>query len=586
MAIYHCSIKIISRGQGRSAVAAAAYRSGTKLHCDREDREYNFSRKNGIVVHGIFLPKNAPKEYKDRETLWNSVEKIEKNSCAQLAREFEVALPAELDVKHQKTVIREFCVYLRDQGMICDASIHDKGDGNPHAHIMTTMRSLLPDGSWAPKSKKVYHLDQDGNKIIKKRDRNGRIQYDCHKEDYNDWNNPKNAEVWRAKWAEICNRYLSKEQQIDHRSYARQGVDQIPTIHEGYAARQMERCGQPADRCQINRDIKAAYAKTREIAGQKAEIDKLLKQLTVLHKQQEKAAAVVAAPTPETKEIDYAQLYTAEKTMIQAAHQRDRASKALDDLLAAPINDLGLQKEVNYWRAAERMMNVKRQYQGIYDEYIGKKFGKKGYYKKHEQEIQSYMQAQQWLGSNGITPFDEATLSIRRKNVERKLQNQLELANKQRNDDVAVAQKAVDQSEVDYQTAQQNFYNLMKEHGINPMNYDDGAGLYGQSLEELVREKAAPSMAAADRPQQPTENPKVSAPEQAVKEAIQDEFAEVMAIDWGKASEEYPTFEAPGLYEDIPVPESFADRLQRAQREAAERNRSREKSSRHHDFER
>lgn len=260
VAIYHCSVKIISRGKGRSVLSAAAYRSGTKLHSKKENETFDFSKKSGILGSKIYLPSNAPEEYRDRETLWNAVEKIEKSSNAQLAREFEVAVPVELPLQHRAYVAKEFCEYLTGWGMICDMSFHDKKDGNLHAHILTTMRSLLPDGTWAPKSRKVYHLDESGNKVIKKRDKTGRIQYDCHTEKYNNWDDKENMEVWREKWAEICNKYLSKDLQIDHRSYARQGVNLIPTIHEGYVAREMEKRGELSVRCAENRDILARNA--------------------------------------------------------------------------------------------------------------------------------------------------------------------------------------------------------------------------------------------------------------------------------------------------------------------------------------
>ena len=269
MAIYHCSLKIISRGKGQSAVSSSAYRAGEKLTNYETGEIIDYTRKQGVIFNEILLPENAPEEYKDREKLWNSVQKIEKSGNARLAREVEVALPAELSRKTQIEIIQR---YVQDafvnRGMCADVALHDKGDGNPHAHIMLTTRSLKKDGDWAPKSKKVYHLDDKGNKIIKKRDRNNRIQYDCHTEAYNDWNNRENAEVWRKAWADICNQYLDLEQQIDHRSYKRQGVEQIPTIHEGYVARQMEQHGELSDRREVNREIRKENQEISRINNQ------------------------------------------------------------------------------------------------------------------------------------------------------------------------------------------------------------------------------------------------------------------------------------------------------------------------------
>lgn len=266
MAIMHLSVKIISRSTGRSAVASAAYRSGTTLVCEETEIVYSYEEKGGIEYSEIMLPKNAPKEYADRQTLWNAVEKIEKASNARLAREVQVAIPKELNTEQGQELVRNFVKKeFVSRGMGADFSIHDKGDGNRHAHIMLTTRSIQEDGAWAPKSRKVYHLDDDGNKVVKKRDKNGRIQYDCHTEDYNDWNRKENVEQWRVGWAKSCNQYLDQRHQIDHRSFERQGIERIPTIHEGFIARQIEKSGGISEKCQINRDIHAANVQLNNI---------------------------------------------------------------------------------------------------------------------------------------------------------------------------------------------------------------------------------------------------------------------------------------------------------------------------------
>ena len=240
MAIYHLSIKIGSRGKGQSAIAAAAYRSGEKLTDTETGLISDYTRKGGVVFSEISLCENAPAEYSDRATLWNAVHQIEKNSNAQLWREFEVALPQELSRKEQIQTVRDFVKGLNAQGMCVDWSLHDKGDGNPHAHIMTTMRSITEDGKWAPKSRLVYDLDEQGKRIFQKVNKQGRRQYKSHKEDYNNWNAAERVEEWRVAWAECCNARLADRDHIDHRSYVRQGIDQIPTVHEGYVARQLE----------------------------------------------------------------------------------------------------------------------------------------------------------------------------------------------------------------------------------------------------------------------------------------------------------------------------------------------------------
>lgn len=159
MAIYHLCIKIISRGKGKSAVAASAYRSGEKIKNEYDGIIHDFTRKGGIAHTEILLPQNAPQGFLERGTLWNSVEKIEKSKNSQLAREIEVALPKELDREKQINLVRE---YVKENfvkvGMCADIALHDKNDGNPHCHILLTMRPLNEDTTWGAKSKKNISL--------------------------------------------------------------------------------------------------------------------------------------------------------------------------------------------------------------------------------------------------------------------------------------------------------------------------------------------------------------------------------------------------------------------------------------------
>ena len=149
MAIYHLSIKVIGRSKGRSAVVTAAYRSGEKLLDHETGIVHDYTRKGGVILSEILLPEYAPSTYSDRETLWNAVHEKEKSKDAQLTREIEVALPVELDRNEQIECVRD---YIRENfvnvGMCADWALHDKGDGNPHAHILLTMREFKPDGTW------------------------------------------------------------------------------------------------------------------------------------------------------------------------------------------------------------------------------------------------------------------------------------------------------------------------------------------------------------------------------------------------------------------------------------------------------
>nr|WP_325238009.1 MobQ family relaxase [uncultured Oscillibacter sp.] len=270
-AIFHCPIQIIQRSQGKSAVAAAAYRSGEKLVNEWDGMTHDYTRKGGVVHTEIMLPSHAPPEFQDRSTLWNSVEEIEKSSTAQLAREIEVALPVELSRAEQLALVR---AYVKDNfvsvGMCADFAIHDKGTGNPHAHIMLTIRPIREDGKWGTKCRKVYDLDGQGQRIP-----DGKGGWKSHREDTTDWNQRGNAEKWRATWASYANRALEaagRPERIDHRSYKRQGVDKIPTVHMGPAASQMERRGIATEKGNINREIAADNKLLKEI---KARITRL-----------------------------------------------------------------------------------------------------------------------------------------------------------------------------------------------------------------------------------------------------------------------------------------------------------------------
>ena len=181
-----------------------------------------------------------------------------------MPREIEIALPVELSRKDQISLIHD---YVRDAfvsvGMCADVAVHDKGDGNPHAHIMLTMRPFREDGSWDAKCRKEYDLDKYGQRI---RLKSGAFK--SHRVDTTDWNEPTKAEEWRAAWAEHTNRALKQyglSERIDHRSYERQGLEQIPAVHMGVAATQMERRGVVTEKGGVNRELAAQNKLLKEI---------------------------------------------------------------------------------------------------------------------------------------------------------------------------------------------------------------------------------------------------------------------------------------------------------------------------------
>ena len=321
MSIYHCSIKNISRSSGRSAVACAAYRSGEELEDVETGITHDYRKKTGIAFAEIFLCKNAPERFQNREELWNEVEKIEKAADARLAREIEVAIPRELSLEEMKNLVAGYAKVLTEEGMCVDAAIHLKV-GNPHAHLMCTTRKIKADGTWDQKEKKVYALDESGNKIPvidpetgeQKIGARGRRIWKRVTVAANDLNAKENVEKWRKMWSEHCNAYLEPEQQIDHRSYERQGKkDVIPTIHEGYAAREMEKRGQLAERCEMNREIAAANRDIKAILAEpepdhrtkiERQVDELLNGFENLNKklkEQKKILAAQSFSTPDQR---------------------------------------------------------------------------------------------------------------------------------------------------------------------------------------------------------------------------------------------------------------------------------------------
>ena len=305
MAIFHFTVKIVGRSKGKSVISASAYLNGDVMKNEETGRISYYTSKKEVVYTSLMMCENAPPEWlhvpeenikrfqqsirykraddKDaalekfkitfqKQRLWNEVLKIEKNADAQLGRSFEFSLPKEWSRQEQIDYTTEYIQKtFVDEGMCADWSIHDKGDGNPHVHLLVTMRPFNPDHSWGNKEVKDWDFvrDTDGNIVVdeshpdwwqdkKNPDRHGiripvldengvqkvgarnRKQWKRVLTDATGWNNPKNCELWRSEWAGMCNRHLSIDNQIDHRSYERQGKLKVPTIHEGADARKIE----------------------------------------------------------------------------------------------------------------------------------------------------------------------------------------------------------------------------------------------------------------------------------------------------------------------------------------------------------
>ena len=301
--------KVISRGTGRSAVAAAAYMSCSRMYNDYDGVQHDYTRKQGLVWQQVFLPDMASAEWGDRETLWNAVEEAEKTKDSRLAREFVVALPVELDQDGWIALLTDFIQanFVAD-GMCADMCIHDTDGHNPHAHIMLTVRPLAENGKWQNKTEKEYLCVRGGEergftaaefktaqgegwekqyqyKVGRKKvymtpsaaeaQRLERVSKYPKSTKYGRqnpitarWNSEDQLVLWRAAWADAVNCCLERsghEERVDHRSHAERGLDEQPTIHEGVVARAMEEKGIISDRCELNRQIKADNALLREL---------------------------------------------------------------------------------------------------------------------------------------------------------------------------------------------------------------------------------------------------------------------------------------------------------------------------------
>ena len=260
MSEYHFHVTQIKRSKGQSAVACAAYRSGEKLFSEYYGEVSDYTRKRGIVHTEILLPSHSPSEYSDRQTLWNAVEKSESHPKAQLAYSFDIALQNEFSIEEDIALARQFLLEnFVSRGMICDFAVHlpDRKDGiqNPHFHVLCPMRPLEENGQWGVKQRREYVLDEHGNRL---HDKSGDFVFNAVPT--TDWGNPETLEHWRKAWCDLCNTKFEEkglDERIDHRSYERQGVELLPTVHEGTTIRAMEKRGIVTEKGSLNRWIKA-----------------------------------------------------------------------------------------------------------------------------------------------------------------------------------------------------------------------------------------------------------------------------------------------------------------------------------------
>ena len=322
MAIYHFAQKLIKASSGKSAVASAAYQSGQKLYSDRVGQTFSYTHKEEVVHSEILLPPNAPEEYYDRATLWNAVESINNKSNSRYGRSFDIALPHEWTMEQCIEYSRAFVQSaFVDRGLAADFAVHIKPNkkggkkDNWHLHVMIPNRAFDKNGKWAKTEKKVYaNCIKDGKPtydrtkpsydskrkeetaqyripVIDKKTGEQKVKVRKGKGQEKLWervtveSNPFNKRemlrTWRKEWAEHANKHLAPDKQIDHRSYKDRGIDRIPQIHEGAAARRIAKQTGHSDRCDYNNQIKQA---NKELAQAKNSHIREINELIILKK--------------------------------------------------------------------------------------------------------------------------------------------------------------------------------------------------------------------------------------------------------------------------------------------------------------
>ena len=275
MAMYHFNVTQVSRGKGQSSVASASYIAGEKIRDDYYGKTHDYTKKGGVLYSEILLPDYAPERLKDRETLWNEVEKTEKHPKAQLCYNFNFALQNELTYEENLEIAQRF---IKDnflaRGMIVDYAIHNpvrKDDiPNPHVHMLIPIRPLNKDGTWGEKQHRVYLFDENNKPVL---DEKGKQKFNAVPT--TDWGSPDTLREWRKAYADIFNEAFEKKGltcRIDSRSYAEMGLDIIPTIHEGPHVRAMEAKGIKTDKGNHNRRVKMLNTLLIKLAAKLSDI--------------------------------------------------------------------------------------------------------------------------------------------------------------------------------------------------------------------------------------------------------------------------------------------------------------------------
>ena len=419
IALYHFHVTQIKRSTGQSAIASAAYRSGEKLHSEYYGEDSDYTKKGGVICSEILLPPHAPPSFSDRETLWNEVEKAERGKKAQLAYSFDIALQNEFSIQENIELARQFLLeQFVSRGMVVDFAVHspDKEDGgisNPHFHVMCPIRPLDEHGRWGNKQRREYLLDENGERI---RDEAGNYVFNAVPT--TDWGNPETLEHWRQAWADLCNQKFAEKEldcRIDHRSYERQGIDQVPTVHEGVTVRAMEAKGIRTDKGDMNRWIRRINSMRKNIASMLKELFAAIREInrelkaqkapdlaeiiTDYYSKRNAGAWSVYAKVGNLKNMSQLVNYVRENNLHTVADLEARVS-AQQEKLDAQSNscksiEAKLKETAELLRQAQNYADTKP----IYDEWYRMRFkGKKDKFKEeHESELRKYYAAERKL---------------------------------------------------------------------------------------------------------------------------------------------------------------------------------------------
>ena len=419
IALYHFHVTQIKRSAGQSAIASAAYRSGEKLHSEYYGEDSDYTKKGGVICSEILLPSHAPPSFSDRETLWNEVEKVERGKKAQLAYSFDIALQNEFSMQENIELARQFLLeQFVSRGMIVDFAVHspDKKDGgisNPHFHVMCPIRPLDEHGRWGNKQRREYLLDEHGNRI---RDEAGNYVFNAVPT--TDWGSPDTLEHWRQAWAELCNQKFEEKKldcRIDHRSYERQGIDQVPTVHEGVTVRAMEAKGIRTDKGDMNRWVRRINNMRKNIAAMLSELFAAIREInrelkttkeptlveiiTDYYSKRNAGAWSVYGKVGNLKSMSQLVNYISENNLRTVADLEARVSTQQEKLearsAACKSVEAKMKETAELLRQAQNYADTKP----VYDEWYRIKFkGKKDKFKEeHANELRKYYAAERKL---------------------------------------------------------------------------------------------------------------------------------------------------------------------------------------------